>query len=157
MAKSAEFLDVSATHVKDLRKVQGHAARIDLDGFSAQVKTALQINYAVEQIINSAIRSVYNTDYILRQAVGVDTGSIFVARTGIRGSNDLVWAGPAANYAAKLCSLRDSYFASWITKRVFDKLNRTSSHSDQGFLMWEGRTWTDYNLAVYRSHWGWRL
>ena len=121
------------------------------------VKTALQINYAVEQIINPAIRSAYNTDYILRQAVGVDTGSIFVARTGIRGSNDLVWVGPAANYAAKLCSLRDSYFASWITKRVFDKLNRTSSHSDQGVLMWEGRTWTDYNLAVYRSHWRWRL
>ena len=120
-------------------------------------RTALQINHAVIDIINTSVPSAYNTDYVLRQAVGVDTGSIFVARTGIRGSNDLVWVGPAANYAAKLCSLREGSFSSWITKRVFDKLNRTASHSYQGAAMWEERNWTKYNLAVYRSNWKWSL
>ena len=33
--------------------------------------------------------------------LGIDTSKLFVARTGIRKSNDLVWVGRAANYAAK--------------------------------------------------------
>lgn len=118
-------------------------------------RTALQINHAVAKIINPAITKAYRTDYVLRQAVGVDTGSIFVARTGIRGSNDLVWVGPTANYAAKLCSLREGFFASWITERVFKKLNRMASHSVHGAEMWEKRTWTPHGLAVYRSGWTW--
>lgn len=53
MAKPAEFLDVSDTHVKDPRKVQGHAARIDLDGFSAQVKAAFRAgtDRAIEDLV----------------------------------------------------------------------------------------------------------
>ena len=60
------------------------------------------------------------TEYKIKQAVGVDTSKLFVARTGIRGSNDLVWVGRAANYAAKLSALRDGNSLAVITKDVFD-------------------------------------
>ena len=73
---------------------------------SSAAKTALKINYSVEHIINPALRNQYpNSTYKVRQTVGIDTSKLTVARTGIRGSNDLVWVGRAANYAAKLAAL----------------------------------------------------
>ncbi|MCQ9207994.1 MAG: adenylate/guanylate cyclase domain-containing protein, partial [Omnitrophica bacterium] len=72
---------------------------------SDAARTALKINYAVKNIINPAIQAQYpKTSFSIEQVVGIDTSSLFVARTGIRGSNDLVWVGRAANYAAKLSS-----------------------------------------------------
>jgi hypothetical protein len=59
----------------------------------------LKINYAVRSIINPAIKKKYadETDAVNR-AVGIDVSKLFVATTGIRWSNDLVWVGRAANY-----------------------------------------------------------
>ena len=72
---------------------------------SNAARTALAINHAVLKIINPKIEAQYpGKGYTVRQSVGVDTGSLFVAKTGVRGSNDLVWVGMAANLAAKLCS-----------------------------------------------------
>ena len=66
-------------------------------------RTALKINFAVQKIVNPAILKQYpNSGYAIKHVVGIDTSSLFVARTGIRGANDLVWVGRAANYAAKL-------------------------------------------------------
>ena len=66
-------------------------------------RTALKINYAVREIINPAIRDQYPNDrYAVSHVVGIDTSKLFVARIGVRGDNDLVWVGRAANYAAKL-------------------------------------------------------
>lgn len=68
---------------------------------TSAAKAALQINYAVQKIINPKLKAQYsNSTYEIKQSVGVDTCKLFVARTGIRGSNDLVWVGNAANYAA---------------------------------------------------------
>lgn len=123
----------------------------------AAVRCALKINYAVVKVINPAIEKKYpNTPYKVRQAVGVDTSSLFVARTGIRGSNDLVWVGRAANYAAKLCALRESTFASWITKDVYDALDQSTRIGANGAAMWEERNWTSRNMTVYRSSWWWK-
>ena len=68
------------------------------------VGSALAINHAIVKIINPQIVKEYpNKGYTLRQAVGVDSSSLFVAAVGVRGNNDLVWVGRAANYAAKMC------------------------------------------------------
>jgi len=73
------------------------------------VRTALKINSAA-RIINERKRVQYPTDaYIMRHVVGVDTSKLFVAKTGVRGANDLVWVGRAANYAAKLAALPATY------------------------------------------------
>jgi class 3 adenylate cyclase len=120
-------------------------------------KAALKITYAVREIVNPALKEQYPTSpYVVRHGVGVDTSDIFVARAGIRGSNDLVWVGRAANYAAKLCSLRNGSFTSWITSDVYQRLNEDARIARNGQPMWEARTWTERNITVYRSSWQWQ-
>lgn len=118
-------------------------------------RCALQINYAVLKVINPKLKAQYpNSTYEVKQAVGVDASKLFVARTGIRGSNDLVWVGRAANYAAKLCSLREGYFASFITDTVFNSMNEGSKYGgDPKQLMWEKSYWNDMGIWIYRSSW----
>ena len=61
---------------------------------SSAARAGLKINYMVKHIINPTIKAKYpKTPYEARQTVGIDTSKVFVARTGIRGSNDLVWVG----------------------------------------------------------------
>ncbi len=122
---------------------------------TSAARCALKINYAVQKIINPALAAQYGSDkYTVRQVVGVDSSDLFVARTGIRGANDLVWVGPSANYAAKLCELREAGFYSYVTDRVYNKLHgdvKTSS----GRSMWEERKWTQTGITIYRSSWHW--
>ena len=117
-------------------------------------RCALKINYAVSKIINPAIKQQYNTNFQVRQIVGIDTSKLFVARTGIRGSNDLVWVGRSANYAAKLCS-ESSYYPSWITSSVYNCLLDASKLGSDGRNMWESVWWEDRRMTVYRSTWYW--
>jgi class 3 adenylate cyclase len=122
---------------------------------TSAVRCALKINHAVIKMINTSINNQFkNNNYTLRHAVGVDTSELFVARTGIRGSNDLVWVGRAANYAAKLCSLRDGNYASWITDDVYENMHDIVKFTNSN-PMWERRTWTARDIEVHRSHWMW--
>jgi class 3 adenylate cyclase len=120
------------------------------------VRAALKINYCVKKIINPSIATAYpETDFQLRQTVGVDTSRLLVARTGVRGANDLVWVGRAANYAAKLTSLGPDY-STWITGSVYDKME-ASVKSSSGKAMWERRRWTSMDdLTIYCSRWTWK-
>ena len=121
-------------------------------------RSALKINYTVTQIINPILEKHYNqTDYHVKQVVGIDTSELFVARTGIRKSNDLVWVGRAANYAAKLCSL-SAKSPSRLTEAVYKKLNKSVKYASDGRSMWESTTWTDMNgMRIYRSNWWWEI
>lgn len=125
---------------------------------TSAAKTALQINYAVSKIVNPKLKEQYpSSNFSVKQAVGIDTCKLFVARTGIRGSNDLVWVGSAANYAAKLCSLRESNYASFITEAVFNKINNEVKYGgDPKKLMWEKRYWSELGINLYRSSWIWK-
>jgi class 3 adenylate cyclase len=125
---------------------------------SNAAKCALQINYAVTKIINPAIKEKYPaTTYEVKQSVGIDTSSLFVAKTGVRGDNDLVWVGRAANYAAKLCNLREGSYASFITAEVYKMLLDTSKYSgDPKQDMWSKFTWGETGLTAYRSSWHWK-
>ena len=123
---------------------------------SNAVRSAFAINHAVTRIINPRIESRYpNEKYSVRHAVGIDTSSLLVAKTGIRRYNDLVWVGAAANIAAKLCALRNKNYCSWITEGVYKRLGRDMSVSQSGFNMWERCTWSDNGMIVYRSNWWW--
>ena len=124
---------------------------------SAAARTALKLNYAVQVIISPALKNEYpDKDVGVRQSVGVDTSDLFVARTGVRGANDLVWVGPAANYAAKLCTLRTDDYSSWITAEVYKKLIDNVKTSSDGRAMWEARSWTAMGgKSIYRSNWKW--
>ncbi len=125
---------------------------------SSAAKTALMINYVVKEVINKLIKEQYpKTEFQIQQAVGIDTSKLFIARTGIRGSNDLVWVGRAANYAAKLCSLREGSYASYITEDVFNVLHETSKNGgNPKRCMWEKVVWSSQGINVYRSSWHWK-
>jgi class 3 adenylate cyclase len=126
---------------------------------STAAKTAMQINWAVERIINPAIRKQYGDGtYALGHVIGIDTSPIFACRIGVREDNDIVWVGRAANYAAKLTSLSDGY-PIYVTERVFQKLRENLRYGgDPKRFMWEARIWGQMNnMHVYRSNWVWGL
>ena len=118
------------------------------------VRAALKINYAVEEILRPAIKSKYTTtDFILNHAIGIDTSELRAARIGVKGDNDIVWVGRAANYAAKLCA--ESGRPLWITKSVYDNISESVKTSN-GSPMWENFKWTTMNnIDVYGSAYRW--
>lgn len=120
-------------------------------------RSALKINYTVTEIINPILKKCHpKTKYRVKQVVGIDTSELLVASIGIRGSNDLVWVGRAANYAAKLCSLSPDY-PSGLTASVYDNMNDSVKYSN-GRSMWEAFTWNDMNgMKIYRSTWRWKV
>ena len=120
-------------------------------------RTALKINHAVTQIINPAIRDHYpRTSYTVRHVVGIDTSSLFVARIGVRGDNDLVWVGRAANYAAKLSDRKGA--PTQITDDVYNMLNDSSKYGSDGRDMWVPSTAPELgNRRIYTSTWRWSV
>lgn len=118
-------------------------------------RTALAINHSVVHIINPLISECQpSVTYRVKHAIGIDTSSLFVARTGIRNYNDLVWVGTAANRAAKLSGLRDDGKSSWISSEVYNSME-DSSKIYNGSNMWEKRRWTAYGVDIYCSSWHW--
>jgi len=118
------------------------------------VKAALRINFARLHIINPLITAQYReSTYELSHAAGIDTSTLLAARTGVRGANDLVWVGRAANYAAKLSSLKEN--STWITRSVFNKMNQTVKVADDGMAVWTEYTWDAMDdMAIYGTdHW----
>lgn len=124
---------------------------------SDAARTALKINWAVQNIINPAIKKQYPQEtYEIKQVVGIDTSSLYVARTGVRGANDLVWVGRAANYAAKLSSR--NYPPSQITEDVYIKLNTKSKYGMNGSNMWTETTAPELSgMKIYTSTWWWEV
>jgi class 3 adenylate cyclase len=122
------------------------------------VKTGLKIHSACRHIIQPALKQQYpNSAFELKHTVGIDTSTLFVARTGVRGDNDLVWVGRAANWAAKLSDLPDTH-PTWITKAVYDVMTDEAKISKAGNNMWEQMTWSAMNNeTIYRSSFWWTL
>lgn len=113
-------------------------------------RAALKIKWAVDEIIMPLMKERYkNTDFTLNHVVGIDISPLYVAKTGTRNANDLVWVGRAANYAAKLSSLPASYI--YITATVFNKL-KNGLKTSKGKAMWTAVTWNTFNNAtIYRT------
>lgn len=155
---------------KIIRSMNGEITAFDGDRIMAvflgdskrsnATKSGLKINYAVRSIINPAIKKKYPDEtYTVNHAVGIDVSQLFVARTGIRGSNDLVWVGRAANYAAKLATIRDNGYTTWITAEIYSKADAASKMGgDPKRSMWEKRSWSKLpGVEIYRSNWWWPL
>ena len=120
-------------------------------------KTALQINWAVHNVVNPAIKTQYGeAAYQMKHVIGVDTSPIFACRIGVRNDNDIVWVGRAANYAAKLSSINGNYPV-YITGAVFDSLDDSSKlGGDPRRIMWEERVWTSMDkMRIFGSDWTW--
>ena len=124
---------------------------------STAARTALKVNSAVQEIINPAIHSQYpSAGYSVKHVVGIDTSDLFVARTGVRGANDLVWVGRAANYAAKLSARSGP--ATQITSEVYEDLNDGSKFGPNRQNMWSPTTAQELeHKKIYTSSWYWQV
>ncbi len=119
------------------------------------VRCAMKINFAAHEIIQPAINAQYNTDFKLAHVVGIDTSQLRAARIGVRGDNDLVWIGRAANYAAKLTN--QSGKPTWITKAVYDNM-RDEVKYHEGHDMWQRSYWPSMNnMEIYSSTYWWSV
>jgi class 3 adenylate cyclase len=122
------------------------------DGCDRAVRTAHKLYWIVANVINQTIAAKYpSSSFRVRHSVGIDSSRLHAVRTGIRGDNDIVWVGSAANHAAKLTTLGADP-PTWITKPVYEALNdrfRTSSDC----AIWEPRLWTQReNQLIYCSN-----
>lgn len=106
------------------------------------IRSALQITEAVNSIINPKFLATYR-DYHrpLRHTVGIDCGKLLVAKTGVRVDSDLVWVGPAANYASKLNSF-DGLDGAYAVRATADVINRVGlgrfTKISDGSSIWQG-------------------
>jgi class 3 adenylate cyclase len=134
------------------------AVYIGDDKNATAAKTALQISFLCGEI-NSALKTYYpNSSYQLKQTVGIDTSDLFIAKTGIRNSNDLVWVGRAANYAAKLSDMQDGQYSTFITESVYNDLSdNTKFGGNPRVCMWTKKYWEEMGVTVYMSNWTWRF
>lgn len=123
---------------------------------SNAAKVALKINWAVTNILQPAIDSRYPTNtYRLEQKVGVAASKTMVSRTGIRGSNDLIWVGNAANIAAKLAAIHSEY-STYITADVYNKLSEKVKYGgDPKRDMWTDLGNNDGYGKIYGSTFWW--
>lgn len=121
-------------------------------------KCGLQINYAAQKIVMAKIQAKYpKNTYVLKQRVGIDTSKLFIARTGIRGSNDLVWVGNASNNAAKMAAL-DPKYPTYISAAVYNMLNASSKFGGKDKRnMWTDLGTSDLGYQIYGSTWNWSL
>ncbi|KQP01419.1 adenylate/guanylate cyclase domain-containing protein [Leifsonia sp. Leaf264] len=116
----------------------------------------LKINYAVREILNPALVRQFGDGlkgFVLRQKVGIDISELFVAKTGVRASNDLVWVGNAANNAAKMAAL-DLGYSTYITEPVRDALSENARYGGSPRQDMWSRTFTSaVPGTVYGSGW----
>jgi class 3 adenylate cyclase len=122
-------------------------------------KTALKINYAAQEIIMPALKQQYpQSSYVLNHVVGIDTSSLHIARTGVRGANDLVWVGRAANHAAKLSANPETY-RTYVSKDVYDRIHESAKFVGASKEnMWQAIAWRNLDgRTIYGSTWRWRI
>lgn len=134
------------------------------------VKAAFMINWLVREVINPLVKARHEANntkvWVARHGVGIDVGTTFVARAGVRNAsgeqthNDLIFTGRAPNIAAKLSSVRDAGLGSIvITKDVYDWLKP----EQKKHLKSETKVWSDattravgpYSLTIHHSDY-WR-
>lgn len=83
--------------------------------------------------------SVFNISLKLGVRIGVDIGTIYVKKVGIRGENKEVWLGSPVNIASKLCNLK---FTNIKTIRISNAFFKMLSQNDKNFF-------TQYSLNQY--------
>ncbi len=125
------------------------------------VRCALKIHYVFEEIVKPKLLAAYPkslAEFNLNYGVGIDCGTIWAIRGGVRNNSDLVWVGRAPNLAAKLSGFRKDNFRTRITDAVFDKMHSDVKRTKDGRDIWEAQTWEDQsNMRYYRSSFWWQV
>jgi len=161
------FLDCSTRlilkHGGAIRSFDGDRVMGVFIGDSKNSNAALcgrEIHWAVRKIIDPKARaqfgSIKNNNIEIRNCSGIDSGEVRAVRSGIRDNNDLIWIGKAASFSAKLSDVRDTGYHTYISSRVYKKLNKQAKQDGDGKDAWSSTTFSfaGKNETVYKSnHW----
>lgn len=129
---------------------------IGAEKYDRAVISALKIRWVVLNVIQPRMQKSWSTEFKVKHTVGIDASNLRAVRTGVRGDNDLVWVGNAANWAAKLTTLPNAY-STYITQAVYQNLSGACKISNNK-SMWELTVWSQQNnKPIYRSHWNWGI
>ncbi len=116
-------------------------------------EAAFHLAAIVEDILQPELEKMYgNSSYTITQKVGIDASKILVSNTGMRGTNDYVWVGTAANNAAKMAALKLGY-TTYATSEVLSVLNaaNTTAASD-GNKLWHNLGTSDLGFQLFGTN-----
>ena len=118
-----------------------------------------EIHWTVRKVLHPAayakFKSIRDNGIEIRHCVGIDVGDVRAVRSGIRKSNDLIWIGKPASFAAKLSDVRDPGFHTYISSRSYNLLLPKAKTVD-GKDIWTSTNFgfAGANETVYKSnHW----
>ncbi len=119
------------------------------------VDAALRVNWVVSNIVHDELlthNSAYFKEYVesdwrVRHRTGIDIGTAFIVRAGVRGDNDLVSIGSPPNVAAKLSDYKGGG-RTIITDDVYDQLSYEHQYSSGSDPAGELKSiWTESNFV----------
>ena len=127
---------------------------------SSAAKAALQLNWAVRDVIRPAIAATWpSLNWKMEHGVGIDTGQAMLVRGGVRRlDNDIVSVGSAPNVAAKLSELREGPDL-YISSEVYERLNEESKYA-KGKDMWRRhgtKSFGGRSVTIYGTSYGWGI
>lgn len=127
-------------------------------------KAAMNIKWFVNDLLKPAFKQYFsNNKTAIGSALdfsvgeGLDEGTIFAVKVGIKGTNDVAWIGRCTNTSAKLSNIATSPKSIAITRAVYERLNDDRKYSD-GTHMWTDEEFLDIggvSRAVRRSSYHW--
>ncbi|WP_350005755.1 adenylate/guanylate cyclase domain-containing protein [Pseudarthrobacter sp. WHRI 8279] len=152
-------------HDGEIRSYDGDrvmAIFIGGDGSTRAIRAALEIKWAVENVVRQSLRLALSGEYNeniwqLSHRTGIDYGLALIARAGVRNHNDLVSIGDAPNIAAKLSDLKG--YRTFISERVWKEASYDSCFSSKGDAIWSQPETLNIGGGRYESvrhsNWGW--
>lgn len=132
------------------------AVYIGPDKCTKAVRTGLQIRFIVNRMQELFQQKYENLNYRIDYAVGIDVSRLYAVRMGVYRDNDISWIGSAANHAAKLSARRDHRYKTFITRAVYERMNKIVREGNSpNENMWTDLSPTDAPKSVYGSFWRW--
>lgn len=135
------------------------------DAADKAVDAALKVKWVVDTVVHDNLllhNTAYydkwiNSEWQVKHRTGIDLGSAFIVRAGVRGNNDLVSIGSTPNVAAKLSDYKGGG-RTIITDYVYDKLSHKNkfakdslSDSDEIKSMWSAAKTTDIGGGTWET------
>lgn len=121
------------------------------NNWSVATRVALQIQGVVEKILQPEMKAAWPAKtFTLSQKCGISYSEMWVANTGLRGNNDYVWVGSAANDAAKMAALGKGY-STYITGAIYDVLSANLKTRSDAKPAWTDLGSIDLGYKIWGS------
>jgi adenylate cyclase len=161
------IVKISKTNGGEIRSFNGDSLLVFFQGttqteLSIAVKTALQIRYAITNLINENLKNYMDINF----GIGLDDGKVLATKVGIGGTDttkDLIWIGNPVNKSTVISDNSKSPNYVGISKYVYDNLQdyvkfgtqKNFWDQDEKVDIWTSSTF-EYNGSTetfYKTSW----